>query len=989
MRTLIENGVKTGNRTMFIVVGDNARDQVVNLHYLVSKASVQARPSVLWCYKKDLGFSSSREKRIKQKKAMFKKGLADPDMNDPFDLFISSTSIRYTYYSESHKVLGNTYGMMVLQDFEALTPNLLARTVETVAGGGVIVVLLRTMTSLRQLYTMAMDVHARFRKDESEDVAGRFNERFLLSLSVCPTCLVIDDELNILPVSSFARAIKPVDGHMVGEETSTQKELRELKASLADVHPVNELVSVAKTVDQAKAILTFIESITEKTLRSTVTLTAARGRGKSAALGVAMASAVAFGYSNIFVTSPTPENLTTLFEFVFKGFDALDYKEHVDYEILRSTNEDFNKAIVRVNIFRSHRQTIQYIQPQDYQKLGQAELVVIDEAAAIPLPFVKSLLGPYLVFLSSTINGYEGTGRSLSLKLIKQLREGSATGNSGGRVLREIKLSEPIRYSPGDQVEKWLNNLLCLDSTIVPPLPSGYPDPSVCQLYYVNRDTLFSFHKQAETFLQRMVALYVSSHYKNSPNDLLLMSDAPGHQLYVLLGPVDVTKNSLPEIMCVIQVALEGRILKDAVVSGLARGVHAPGDLIPWTIAQQFQDHDFGQLSGARIVRIATHPDYHRMGYGSRAVELLVKYYQGDIVNLNEHSEKAEEEDGEDEQDEATLQTETIKPRKKLPPLLAQLAERAPEKLHYVGVSYGVTLQLYRFWSKLSFLPAYMRLTANESTGEHTCVMLRELQTPGLEVETKAGWLRAFTTDFKRRFITLLGFEFRRFPASLALAVLKKEHYVELNKNEAISDDVVRADIKEFFTAYDMKRLHAYAHELVDYHLITDLLPALSRFYFLDRFGSAKVAPTQAQILLAMGLQYKTVEDTSKEMNIPVSQVLALFNKSIRRISHFIRGVQEDEAAEELEREAKSEGVDETPQEPIDKQARDDLLESMQIGAYSIKGSSADWKNALKGKKTLSSVTLTTAKAETTNAPPAPKRPAGKPKANKQKRARR
>ena len=40
--------------------------------------------------------------------------------------------------------------------------------------------------------------------------------------------------------------------------------------------------------------------------------------------------------------------------------------------------------------------------------------MVIDEAAAIPLPLVKSLLGPYLVFMASTINGYEGTGRSLS-----------------------------------------------------------------------------------------------------------------------------------------------------------------------------------------------------------------------------------------------------------------------------------------------------------------------------------------------------------------------------------------------------------------------------------------------------------------------------------------------------------------------------------------------------------------------------------------------
>ena len=60
------------------------------------------------------------------------------------------------YYKESHKILGNTYGMLVLQDFEAITPNLLARTIETVEGGGLVVLLLKTMSSLRQLYTMTM-----------------------------------------------------------------------------------------------------------------------------------------------------------------------------------------------------------------------------------------------------------------------------------------------------------------------------------------------------------------------------------------------------------------------------------------------------------------------------------------------------------------------------------------------------------------------------------------------------------------------------------------------------------------------------------------------------------------------------------------------------------------------------------------------------------------------------------------------------------------
>ena len=48
-----------------------------------------------------------------------------------------------------------------------------------------------------------------------------------------------------------------------------------------------------------------------------------------------------------------------LFEFIFKGFDALDYKEHTDYEIIQSTNPDFNKAIVRVNVVKQHRQIIQ------------------------------------------------------------------------------------------------------------------------------------------------------------------------------------------------------------------------------------------------------------------------------------------------------------------------------------------------------------------------------------------------------------------------------------------------------------------------------------------------------------------------------------------------------------------------------------------------------------------------------------------------------
>jgi N-acetyltransferase 10 len=116
--------------------------------------------------------------------------------------------------------------------------------------------------------------------------------------------------------------------------TDEQKKLVELKKSLKDTKPLGNLVSLCRTLDQASSVMQMVDNISEKSLKSTISLTAGRGRGKSAALGIALSSAIVHGFSNIFVTAPTPENLITVFEFVFKGLDALNYKEHTDYEIL-------------------------------------------------------------------------------------------------------------------------------------------------------------------------------------------------------------------------------------------------------------------------------------------------------------------------------------------------------------------------------------------------------------------------------------------------------------------------------------------------------------------------------------------------------------------------------------------------------------------------------------------------------------------------------
>lgn len=791
--------------------------------------------------------------------------------------------------------------------------------------------LLKGMKSLKQLYTLSMDIHARYRTEAHDDVTARFNERFILSLGSCESCLVVDDELNVLPISG-GKNIKPLPppDPDAQKNSAAKKELDEIKDSLADTQPVGSLVTLAKTVDQAKALLTFVDAIAEKTLRSTVTLTAARGRGKSAALGVAVAAAIAHGYSNIFITSPSPENLKTLFEFVFKGFDALNYLDHVDYTIIQSTNPEFNKAIVRVNVHRQHRQTIQYIQPQDAYILGQAELLVIDEAAAIPLPLVRKLMGPYLVFMASTINGYEGTGRSLSLKLIQQLREQSrgrpkANGNDDGdvadrstgkaakngdseytrgRALREITLSEPIRYAQGDAVEKWLNKLLCLDATLprVKTAAQGCPHPSECQLLHVNRDTLFSFHPVSEKFLQQMMALYVASHYKNSPNDLQLMSDAPAHQLFVLVPPIDDNSPRLPEPLCVVQVALEGQISRASVLSSLSRGQRAGGDLIPWLVSQQFQDEDFASLSGARVIRIATNPDYVNMGYGSRALSLLTDFYDGKFADLSETEiEQVESMPRVTDADleDSTLLSDNIQVRdiQAMPPLFSKLSERRPHTLDYIGVSFGLTQPLHKFWKRASFVPVYLRQTPNELTGEHSCVMLRTLSAS----PNAPAWLGAFARDFQKRFATLLSYQFRAFPSVLSLSIDESASSGARLDTSSPIHPLNKAELDELFSPFDLKRLDSYANNMLDYHVILDMGPTIAMLYFSGRLKPAiKLSGVQSAILLAIGLQRKVLEDVEKELGLAVSQLLAMFVKIVRKMSGHFRGLVEGAITESM-----------------------------------------------------------------------------------------
>ncbi|CAD7935505.1 unnamed protein product [Amoebophrya sp. A120] len=1037
VRQLLEHCVKNNERSFFVILGDRGRDQIVNLQFMLNKLSTKKQQQILWCYKKELGFSSNRKTRAKELKKKVARGDYDANIEDPFELFTSAHDIRYCYYKDSEQVLGKTHQMLILQDFEALTPNILCRTVETVSGGGAVILLLNNMSSLRQLYNCSMDIHKKFSSELKEqkqtDFEPRWNERFLLSLVRCDTCLVLDDEMNLLPICKNRafmgmenNAIEGVEGLAAAPtkqsgslevqqlQSKREQELLALKEDLKDAEPLGSLLNLAKTLDQAQALMQFVDVISEKTLSQTVSLTAGRGRGKSASLGLALAAALAYGYSNIFVSAPSPENLTTVFEFLLKGFDALGYTEHKDYDVLVALNNTTNSAnqnldqsslknradleksntnqnlnlkhgdskrgnIVRVNVFKNHRQTIQYIPPEIVSQhgtaLSQAEMLIIDEAAAIPLPIIKQMLGPYLTLMSSTVNGYEGTGRSLSLKLLQDLKHQK-------KLSAEIELKEPIRYCLNDAVEAWLNELCLLDASesvsskkaLEKMKKVGCPMPDQCELFLVDRTALFSYHGASEKFLKKLTGLFVASHYKNSPNDLILLSDAPGHYLFVLLAPSredsdqsdgeDSTNDSgesdtIPEILVAMHVATEGALNKEAVANSLARGLRPSGDMISWTISQQFSDANFGSLKGARIVRIATHPQMMRQGYGQEAVSQFIKWCNLEMVPAGGYGDEEEKESktGKGNSKSSTAaDSQALTVKEEIPALLSSVQDTKPVfELDWLGTSFGVTLPLFEFWhNKLKFDPIYIRQTANDVTGEHSGILLRRMGSSSMVATgsggkastssnkrhsaTTATWLAEFHKDFRCRFLRLLKTQqFQKLPLNLALSVAGQPSsssvapgiLTDADENRVSHSEQLLNCVLQQVTRHDLHRIELFANKRAEVALIQDLLPVLASLYFDGKFvapsssnaavnsgapATNKGAPCNLQlsavhaaILLAVGCQQKTFEQVSKELQLPVSQTHALFTKLLIRVwSEALEPMLSDEVKRQMEEKRKN-----------------------------------------------------------------------------------
>jgi N-acetyltransferase 10 len=214
--------------------------------------------------------------------------------------------------------------------------------------------------------------------------------------------------------------------------------------------------------------------------------------------------------------------------------------------------------------------------------------------------------------------------------------------------------------------------------------------------------------------------------------------------------------------------------------------------------------------------------------------------------------------------EKASLLEESIQPRANLPPLLVNLRDRRPEKLHYLGVSFGLTQELFRFWRKHDFFPFYVGQIPSAVTGEHTCMALSPLNSDDIKVgddKIKSGFLEPFYQDFRQRFRRLLGTSFRHLNFKLAISVLASK--IDFSHHEPSENDTSSTLklLRDVLSPHDMKRLEAYSNNLVDYHLILDLVPILAHEYFSEKLP-VTLHGAQASVLFCMGLQDKDISAT-------------------------------------------------------------------------------------------------------------------------------
>ncbi len=353
---------------------------------------------------------------------------------------------------------------------------------------------------------------------------------------------------------------------------------------------------IYRTLDQ-RAAVTAIGQVLHCHRQRPLVLEADRGRGKSSALGIAAAGLLQDSPGlNIVVTAPRPAAVQPLFDRA---------RQHLPEAKLRQGHLQWQAG------------SIQYVAP-DVLCLQEvpADLLLVDEAAAIPAGLLRQILGRYSrVVFSTTTHGYEGTGRGFALRF-KQTLDEQTPG------WRQCQLHAPIRWAQGDPLETLVFNALLLDAAAAEDDTVAEATVDAVVLDRIPRDTLL----HDESLLSQLFGLLVVAHYRTRPNDLRNLLDGPGLSVYVSRYQGQVVATAL--------VAREGGFTTD-ITEDIYAGRRRPrGHLIPQSLVTHVGLKDAGALRCARILRMAVHPALQRHGFGRQLLQRVIRDAQAEGLDM-------------------------------------------------------------------------------------------------------------------------------------------------------------------------------------------------------------------------------------------------------------------------------------------------------------------------------------------------------------------
>ncbi|NQZ11850.1 MAG: tRNA(Met) cytidine acetyltransferase, partial [Algicola sp.] len=251
--------------------------------------------------------------------------------------------------------------------------------------------------------------------------------------------------------------------------------------------------------------------------------------------------------------------------------------------------------------------TVQFMPPDELIRLNpSADLVMIDEAAAIPAPMLTQLVNQYSrIVFTSTIAGYEGTGRGFEIRFKQTLNQLTPSWQA-------YSMDQPIRWAANDPLEQFINQALMLNAQ--PAQTNSRIIKSELKFTYWDRDKLLDDTQS----LSHIIGLLTLSHYKTTPNDFKHLLDGSDVALYTLSKDDAIIATAL--------IAIEDD-LSDDLCQQIWQGERRPkGHLLPQTLSCHAGFIDAPKYRYARVIRIAVHPNIHSKGIGSQLLDQLTAH---------------------------------------------------------------------------------------------------------------------------------------------------------------------------------------------------------------------------------------------------------------------------------------------------------------------------------------------------------------------------